>query len=231
MKPFTTVTDDAVAIGAAYPLTNQQVATLGDLFHHPPGPGSSVLGGRCAVRFTHLEPIGHVVVKYYTRGGAIRHVVKRRYIRWGPTRSQKEFDLLQTVRRLGVNAPEPIAYAHQGRMCYQAWLVTRAVDRHQTLAQIGCTDEAGARRLIPAICTQVKKLIDHGILHVDLHPGNILVDSEGQVYLIDFDKARLHMDRRGLRKKYLQRWRRAVQKHDLPPALYRDMDDVFRQVG
>jgi aminoglycoside phosphotransferase (APT) family kinase protein len=32
-------------------------------------------------------------------------------------------------------------------------------------------------------------LILNGIKHVDLHPGNVLVDGTGQVFLLDFDKA------------------------------------------
>ena len=225
MSMFTTVTDDAVTIGAAYPLSDSQAALLSDLFRRPDRPASSTLGGRRAVCFARLERIGNVAIKYYTRGGIIRNFVKERYIRWGPTRSQKEFELLQLVRSLGINAPEPVAYAHQGHPFYRAWLVTRAVERHQTLAQISLADESTAKQHMAAVGSQVRTLIDHGILHVDLHPGNILVNPEGQVFLIDFDKARLYKNSQGLEEKYLHRWRRAVDKHDLPLLLYQKLAD------
>lgn len=225
MSMFNTVTDDAVAIGATYPLSDDQVALLSDLFHQPGRPASSTLGGRRSVCFARLGPIGNVAIKYYTRGGIIRYFVAERYIRWGPTRSQKEFELLQTARRLGINAPEPIAYAHQGHPFYRAWLVTRAVERHQTLAQLSLADEPSARQLMTAVSSQVSALIEHGILHVDLHPGNVLVNPEGRLFLIDFDKARLYKNSRGLKDKYLRRWRRAVDKHDLPPFLYYKLEE------
>lgn len=223
MSMFNIVTDDAVNIGAACPLSDSQAALLGDLLRQPGRPASSTLGGRRAVRFARLEGIGNVAIKYYTRGGIIRYFVKERYIRWGPTRSEKEFELLQTVRSLGINAPKPIAYAHQGHPFYRAWLVTRAVERHQTLAQLSCADESAAKQRMAAVCSQVRTLIHHGILHVDLHPGNILVNPEGRVFLIDFDKARLHNNSQGLKEKYLHRWGRAVDKHALPPFLHQKL--------
>jgi len=76
-----------------------------------------------------------------------------------------------------------------------------------------------------AVSSQVSALIEHGILHVDLHPGNVLVNPEGRLFLIDFDKARLYKNSRGLKDKYLRRWRRAVDKHDLPPFLYYKLEE------
>ena len=219
MSPFKALTDDGYAIEAARQLSDRQVEVLAGLFRQPTRPATSALEGRSSVRFAHLEPFGEIAIKYYTRGGIIRNLVKERYLRWGPTRSQKEFEMLQTVRSLGIRAPEPIAFAHRGGPFYRAWLVTQVVEGHQTLAQLSLTDEVGAGQLTVAACTQICKLIDHGILHVDLHPGNILVDVEGQVFLIDFDKARRFKNGRGLKEKYLQRWQRAVAKHDLPASL------------
>jgi predicted Ser/Thr protein kinase len=48
----------------------------------------------------------------------------------------------------------------------------------------------------------------------------VLVDPEGRAYLIDFDRARTW--RRGadrLRRRYRQRWQRAIAKHGLPRIL------------
>jgi len=94
------------------------------------------------------------------------------------------------------------------------------VERHHTLAQLSLANESGAKKRMAAVCSQVRTLINHGILHVDLHPGNILVNPEGRVFLIDFDKARWYKNSRGLKEKYLCRWRRAVDKHGLPSFLY-----------
>ena len=60
----------------------------------------------------------------------------------------------------------------------------------------------------------------HSILHPDLHPGNVLVDPDGQTWFIDFDKAVTYSGRRlRLVARYRQRWQRAVRKHSLSPDL------------
>lgn len=63
--------------------------------------------------------------------------------------------------------------------------------------------------------------MDNRIYHKDLHPGNVLVDENNDIYIIDFDKAGVFRgDKRVLLKKYMERWGRAVTKHSLPQALY-----------
>jgi 3-deoxy-D-manno-octulosonic acid kinase len=63
-------------------------------------------------------------------------------------------------------------------------------------------------------------LIQHRILHVDLHPGNVIMDAAGKVYLLDFDRGKVyHGDRQKLKNRYLTRWQRAVNKHGLPEFL------------
>jgi len=167
-----------------------------------------------------LEGVGSVVVKYYTRGGLLRYVVKRRYLKWGKTRCQIEYELLQKVRNLGVNAPEPIAYASLGGLFYKGWLVTREIRQKQTLAELSCADEEHAHIVMKDLIDHVSTLINNNILHVDLHPGNVLVDSDDRVFLLDFDKARLsRRNKNKLRDHYLSRWRRAVIKHRLPEML------------
>jgi 3-deoxy-D-manno-octulosonic acid kinase len=168
--------------------------------------------------------IGSVVVKYYTRGGLIRHFVKRRYLRWGKIRSQAEFELLQKVRSLGVKAPKPIAYAYRGAMIYKAWLVTEEIKQHQTLAQLSLSDPDLVLSLTSQVASHVCTLIHNKIRHVDLHPGNVLVDAKFNIFLIDFDKAYLtRLARHKLRTKYIDRWRRAVIKHRLPERLWQTL--------
>ena len=105
---------DSYHFGSASDLTDRQLKQLIISFNIPTNRVDSVLGGRGSVAIAHLEGIGSVVVKYYTRGGLVRYLVKRRYLRWGKTRCQIEYEVLQKVRNLGVSAPEPIAYAYRG---------------------------------------------------------------------------------------------------------------------
>lgn len=220
MSTTLTKTYDSYHFGSASDLTVQQLKQLVRLFNTPTNTVDSVLGGRSSVTIAQLEGIGSVVVKYYTRGGLLRYMVKLRYVKWGKTRCQTEYELLQKVRNFGVSAPEPIAYAFQGSLFYKGWLVTREIKQKQTLAELSCADEEHAQIAMKELINQVSTLVNNNIFHVDLHPGNVLVDSHDRVFLLDFDKACLsRKNKNKLRDQYLSRWRRAVIKHRLPEML------------
>jgi 3-deoxy-D-manno-octulosonic acid kinase len=222
MNTALTKTYDAYHFGSASDLTDRQLKQLITFFKMPVNTVDSVLGGRSSVAIAHLEGIGSVVIKYYARGGFIRYLVKRRYLRWGKTRCQIEYELLEKVRDLGLSAPEPIAYAYRGGLFYKGWLVTKKIKEQQTLAELSCIDEEHAHIVMKELINQVSALIKNNVFHADLHPGNVLVDSDGRVFLLDFDRARIsQMDKNRLRDHYLCRWRRAVIKHRLPDVLHK----------
>jgi len=213
-------TIDSYHFGFYLNLTDSQLRTLTGLFHHPGPSGVSVLGGRTSLTPAQLNGIGSVVIKHYRRGGLLRYFIKQRYLKLGKTRAQIEFKLLQVVRNLGINAPEPVAYAHRGCIFYQAWLVSRAIKHPLSLALLSLKDEKKTRQAMESVIGQISVLIQNGILHVDLHPGNIVVDGAGQIFIVDFDKGQIHhSSTEKLRNRYLTRWQRAVTKHRLPELL------------
>ena len=206
--------------GSLSDITDQQLKQLIKFFNLPKNSIHSPLGGRTSITVARLQGIGSVVIKYYRRGGAIQYLIKKRYIKCGKTRCQIEYELLQKVRSIGINAPEPVAFAYRGRLFYQCWLVTREIQDHQTLAQISRSNEEQARMVMKAVIKQVSMLIKNKILHVDLHPGNVIVDNQNQVYFLDFDKGGVFPGgENALRHRYLRRWNRAIQKHGLPEML------------
>ena len=213
-------TIDSYHFGFSLNLTESQLSSLTGLFHHPELAGDSVLDGRASVTPLQLEGIGSVVIKHYRRGGLMRYFIKRRYLKFGKTRAQREFELLDIVGNLGLNVPQPIAYAHRGRLFYRAWLVTREIHQPLSLARLSLHNEKKTRTAMESAIEQISSLIQNSILHVDLHPGNIVVDGEGKVYLLDFDKGSVyHGNRQKLKNRYLTRWQRAVTKHRLPTTL------------
>jgi len=213
-------TYDSYHFGSSSNIANQQLKQLIRFFNLPKNSVNSALGGRTSITVTRLQGIGSVVIKYYRRGGVIRYLIKTRYLKCGKTRCQIEYELLQKVRSLGINAPEPVAFAYRGRLFYQCWLVTREIQDHQTLVQISRSNEEQARMAMKAVVKQVSMLIKNKILHDDLHAGNVIVDNQNQVYLLDFDKGCIFPgDKNALKTRYLRRWNRAIQKHGLPEIL------------
>ena len=220
IKAFEIRKIEALSIGSSFMLTDGQLSRLCRLCRQPEKPASAVLGGRTTVFDGRIEGIGPVIVKPYRRGGFMRHLTKRYYLKFGPTRCQQEFELLQIVRQLGVNAPEPVAFAYCGRLYYLGWLITRSIPQPKSLVELANTDVALAQRVMPLVSEQILKLIEHRILHIDLHPGNLIVDKEGRAFIIDFDKGRIFTGSQDkLRDLYLRRWQRAVDKHGLPVVL------------
>ena len=197
----------------------------------PPNGESSVLGGRGCVTHTEIPGFGRVVIKHYTRGGVFGRFIKHTYLRCGPIRSRVEFDLLAQVRALGVNVPEPLVVATSGLLLYRTWLIIREVPEKRTLADLALADEDRAREAMDKLLVQVTSLVRNGIYHIDLHPGNVLVQQDGTLFIIDFDKAcRFRGGITELRNRYIIRWRRAVIKHALPQFLSEIMSWGLRSI-
>lgn len=214
-------TYNAYHFGACVELSDWQLQELIAQFNRQTDTEAQpVLGGRCSTILYHINGVGPVVIKQYLRGGFIRHLFKQAHLRIGKTRSQQEYEFLQRVRAFGINAPEPVAHAHTGILVYKAWLITKEIEQPVSLAYLSVTDESRARQIMGSVRGQVCALIEHNILHVDLHPGNVIVNSENQVFLVDFDKGRRFSgSKHKLRERYLKRWKRAVIKHGLPAML------------
>lgn len=189
-------------------------------FRDAPPSAAGALAGRAGASALPIEGVATVVVKHYRRGGLLGRCNSRLYLRFGMTRAEREFALLNAARAVGINAPVPLLAAWRGRLVYQAWLAMRWIENDGTLATISVLDEDRVRRVSEALVAQIRLLIEHRIMHVDLHPGNVIVDRQDQVYILDFDKAAtFHGSQNRLRDMYLHRWRRAVIKHGLPEIL------------
>ena len=225
MNTLHRTTYGAYHIGARKPLDPNQTEHLVTLFKAPTTPTLSVLGGRTSIVTDVIEGLGPVVIKHYRRGGLISRFIKKTYLGLGKPRCQSEFEMLSHVRSIGVSAPQPVAFGHRGGLFYQCWLATLEIRSHQTLAQLSRVDLERSLEMIDSVAEHIERLIQAGIRHVDLHPGNVLVDPDDHIFLIDFDRAGpSRLDQRSLRSRYLERWKRAVTKHRLEPALWQNLE-------
>jgi tRNA A-37 threonylcarbamoyl transferase component Bud32 len=100
----------------------------------------------------------------------------------------QEFALLLLMRSWGLHVPEPMgAQVHQ-HGCWQrcdiavAW-IPGSRNLVQRLNEGPLSDWAWAQ-----VGQAVRQLHDHQVHHSDLNAHNIMIDEQGQVWLVDFDK-------------------------------------------
>lgn len=133
---------------------------------------------------------GDAALRHYRRGGLFGKLVRDCYwfSGWDNTRSQQEFVLLQRLRAAGVNVPKPLAARAVKRgLCYRADLITAKIPAARDLADLlqqGPLDAEEYR----CIGAEIARLHRAQVNHTDLNIHNILLDTSGRVWLIDFDK-------------------------------------------
>lgn len=133
------------------------------------------------------------VLRHYHRGGAIARFVDDHYVWMGldRARSFREWRLLARLADLGLPAPRPVAArVVRSGLVYQADIVTRYLPDTRPLSAF--LDEG---RPLDGLWREVGRMVrafhDHGVHHPDLTAHNILLDSSGRTFLVDFDNARL----------------------------------------
>jgi tRNA A-37 threonylcarbamoyl transferase component Bud32 len=199
---------------------SEHLDQLVEFLRQPTVAETDPLNGRVLAKVVELPDWGSVVIKAYVRGGWMRYISHRRHVRSRESRAQKEFQLLQMLHDEGFPVPQPLAWAERGTLLVHKWLILSEVPEAQTLAQLARDNPDRAYDLLPRVRQLIQELIDRGVHHVDLHPGNVLIDAENDVHLIDFDKgAEVAYTQSDLRQRYHRRWNRAVAKHNLPDKL------------
>jgi 3-deoxy-D-manno-octulosonic acid kinase len=107
----------------------------------------------------------------------------------------------------GLPVPQPLAASYwRARFTYRAALITELIPNASTLA--------GALERYPAgaVADAIYAMHEAGVWHADLNAFNILIDGEGKVWLVDFDRGRRCVMGPGRRKANLLRLRRSLIK-------------------
>lgn len=169
-----------------------------------------------------------LVLRHYRRGGWAARLSADRY--WwrdeSSTRSFLEWQLLYLMRRAGLPVPAPIAagYRRTGPRTYCADLLTERIEGARSLAARLASAPLPLMGWI-SIGRCLRRFHEDGVWHADLNAHNVLMDEEGRVWLVDFDRGRLR--RPGLWcDANLVRLRRSVEKitASLPAERFSDAD-------
>lgn len=154
-----------------------------------------------------------LVLRRYLRGGKAALVSRDRYVFTGldRTRSFREFRMLDALFTAGLPVPEPVAaLARPGLLTYRAALLTRAIPGASSLGDV-LAEGALVARTMADVGACVRQFHEARAWHADLNAHNVLLDGQGRVHLIDFDRGRFR-DGDGWREANLARLRRSLDK-------------------
>lgn len=180
-------------------------------FWHQRQQWTAVSGGRGAGG--RIGEGGKWFLRHYLRGGKAALFSRDRYLFLGTrrVRSFAEFRLLAGMREAGLPVPRPIAaHFRLNGPSYSANLITEWIEGARPLA--GALREGkDGQEIMRRVGAAAAHFHRAGICHADLNANNILIDPDGDVWLVDFDRARRRRPG-GWCNSRLQRLKRSLQK-------------------
>ena len=154
------------------------------------------------------------VLRHYRRGGLMAKLSNDRY-QWSgleKTRAWCEWHLLAEMFAQELPVPRPVAARVQRRgLFYSADLVTLCLPDITPMADL-LMQSALNEQQWQDIGRTIKKFHDAGIYHADLNARNILLDTNGHVFLIDFDKGEKRPVDAAWQRANLERLQRSLNK-------------------
>lgn len=152
-------------------------------------------GGREAHPVVVLTTGEKAVVRAYHRGGLIQRVNASRY--FGGNRAFDELRATERARTGGVRTARILAAVERPRTVgYTAMLATILIPgARDAAAWLGSASPEGRLEMLREAGRQMAAMHYSGVAHPDVHLRNLLVadvDGGPEVWLLDFDKARVH---------------------------------------
>lgn len=167
------------------------------------------------------------VLRHYRRGGWMARLTHDTYPPTPPARSRamQELVLLRAMHSMGLPVPAPVAahyqrtHAQMGRFSrYRADIAMAWLPNTRNLVQV-LRERALEAHEWMAVGRAIEALHRHQIFHADLNAHNLLLDPQGQVFVVDFDKC----ERRGgndWKTRNLARLKRSLLKEHNQQALH-----------
>ena len=152
-------------------------------------------------------------LKHYQRGGEMASILKDRYLWRGAekTRSMKEWKLLSDIYQKGLPVPQPFALRiKKYPFFYSTDIITVRIKNTKNLETFLAADSLSVE-LWKELGGVIKKFHAEKIFHADLNTNNILIDSDHNFYLVDFDKSEIKKGE-NWKTKNLTRLQRSLEK-------------------
>ncbi len=132
-----------------------------------------------------------LVVKRFRRGGLVARLTSATYLGLSDHHSRMVVELrfLETLKHLALPVPAPVMAAVSRKfLFYGGYLVTEQIKNANTLTESLCRGPLQSEHW-EKIGGTLRLFHDKQIFHADLNAGNIMIDKQGKVSLIDFDKS------------------------------------------
>jgi 3-deoxy-D-manno-octulosonic acid kinase len=148
------------------------------------GRGSTMFVGNVPKQF---------VLRHYMRGGLVGKFVRDSYVFSGAdkTRSFLEWRLLDKLASNNMRVPRPAAarYVQHGTF-YTADIITVRVPGIVPLSQYLADNDPG-EEFWHSVGAAIRTFHQAGVYHADMNAYNVQIDTDGELWLLDFDKGAL----------------------------------------
>jgi len=164
-----------------------------ELFKVQHWPQACLLDGGRGRTYGIRADFGDAVLRHYRRGGFISRFVEDRYLWTGAARSRpvREFELLAQAHAAGLRVPRPIAaqVLRFGAVYSGDLIMARIVDG-QKLSNLLLGQSDWTRVNWAGLGNVIGRAHASGFEHADLNAHNVLSDSAGRFWIIDWDRGR-----------------------------------------
>jgi tRNA A-37 threonylcarbamoyl transferase component Bud32 len=140
------------------------------------------------------------------------------------------------LKQAGINVPIPlfVFVSRTAFLCgFRAVIGTEDIPEARSLLEYlrSHSNSPTIESLAQTAGAQAREALAQGVFHNDLHPGNVLVARDEEIFLIDFDGAKFlntRADESAASEKLITRWSRFITKYGLPTAADRGFRDGVR---
>lgn len=189
--------------------------------------------GRNTVWFIRHQDGKEAVLRHYYRGGLVGKVNKDKF--WpepaAQSRAMAEFSLLWQMRLWGLPVPRPCAALYQKHaFSYSADVLIERIPGTIDLAHL-LQQRALTSLEWKQLGASIARFHQYQVYHSDLNCHNILLDDQGQFWLIDFDKCAIRtvadFPDQSWKQQNLQRLLRSLNKEKQQLPVFHWQQDQF----
>ena len=132
------------------------------------------------------------LLRHYYRGGLMARLIRDRFLAQPLPRSRAmaEYLLLGQLRARGLPVPQACAARHvrRGPFFYSADILVALIPDASDVAQLLHHERALTGAEWRQLGRAVRQLHDEQVCHADLNCHNLMLDTRGQAWIVDFDK-------------------------------------------